>query len=329
MNNKLTTRGMAEGAIMAGLATIFMLIGNLPFIGVFVLLFCSVPITIATVRHGSLTGGLAAILSTLLLALLLGPLSAISGGLQYMALGWVFGYMLYHRKSGSKTIQAGVLTVALAALVMLLISLGLMGFTPEAIASYMDSYTADMMEVYQSTGMIDMMAQQGVSKTQVMELLQQSMHMILQIMPACLVIVRSIMAVITYFLTMLVLKRLKIRIPRIQNFQKWGLPAASVWGLIIVWALWLAGDYINIKWLNIIALNFLLVYGALLFLDGLALSCYWFKFDQMSSLMKIVGVLFLLLFFTGFLIACILMGLADLLFDFRKLRVDNKKVSKG
>ena len=45
--------------------------------------------------------------------------------------------------------------------------------------------------------------------------------------------------------------------------------------------------------------------------------------------MKIVGVLFLLLFFTGFLIACILMGLADLLFDFRKLRVDNKKVSKG
>ncbi len=99
--------------------------------------------------------------------------------------------------------------------------------------------------------------------------------------------------------------------------------------MIIVWALWLAGDYINIKWLNIIALNFLLVYGALLFLDGLALSCYWFKFDQMFSLMKIVGVLFLLLFFTGFLIACILMGLADLLFDFRKLRVDNKKVSKG
>lgn len=329
MNNKLTVRGMAEGAIMAGLATIFMLIGNLPFIGIFILLFCSVPITVATVRHGSLAGGMAAILATLLIALLMGPISAVSGGLQYMLLGWVFGYMLYHRKNGSKTIQAGVLTASLAALVMLLITIGLIGFTPEAIAAYLDNYTSDMMELYQSTGMIDMMAQQGLSKAQVMELLQQSMHLILRIMPACLVIVRSLMAVITYFLTMQILKRLKIRIPRIQNFQKWGLPAASVWGLIAVWALWLGSSYINVGWLDILALNVLLIYGALLFLDGLALSFYWFKFDQMSTAMKLVGVLFLLFFFTGFLIACILMGLADLLFDFRKLRVDNKKVNKG
>ena len=45
--------------------------------------------------------------------------------------------------------------------------------------------------------------------------------------------------------------------------------------------------------------------------------------------MKVLSVVFVMFFFTGFALACVLLGLADLLFDFRKLRVDNKKVNKG
>lgn len=326
MNNRLTVRGMTECAIMAGLAFILMMIGNLPVIGVFVLLFCSVPITIATIRHGSFAGGLASVLTTILLALLLGPLSAISCGLQYVLLGWVMGYMLHHHKSGNKTIHACVITAVCSALAMLLINLALMGFTPEGIASYLDSYRADMLEMYESTGMTGMLQQQGLTQNQVTEMLMQTMDMALRLMPAMMIISRSIMAVITYVLTIQILKRLKIRIPRIQNFQKWVLPGSFVWVLIAVWALWLAGDYINVSWINILALNFLIVCGALLFLDGLALGSYWFQFSQMSTAMKVLGVVFVLFFFTGFLIACVLLGLADLLFDFRKLRVDNKKV---
>lgn len=66
MNNKITARGMAEGALMAALAAIFMLAGNLPFIGLFVLLFCSIPITVATVRNNPLIGGLSAVLAVIL-----------------------------------------------------------------------------------------------------------------------------------------------------------------------------------------------------------------------------------------------------------------------
>ncbi len=325
MNNKLTTRSLVEGALMAALATILMLLSSFPVIGAFVLLFCSIPITVVTVRNTPFTGALTAVLATVLIALFMGPLSAISGGLQYLLLGWVIGYMLYHRKSGSKTLQAAALTAAIAGLLMLVITIGLMGFSPQAISAYLDEYSANMMEMYQSTGMIEMMQQQGMSTNQVEQMMQQAIQLTVRILPAMMVIIRALMALVTYFLTAQVLKRLKIRIPRIHNFQKWGLPAGSVWGLILVWALWLASDYIHISWINILALNCLIVYGALLFLDGVALSNYWFKFSQMSTGMKIVGVLFVMLFFTGFLIACLLMGLADLLFDFRKLRADNKK----
>lgn len=329
LNNKITTRGLIEGALLAGLAAVFILLSSFPFVGLFFLLFCSVPITVVTVRNGTFTGAVSAVISVLIVALLLGPISAISGGLQYILLGWVMGYMLYHRKSGSKTLHAVVITSAIATVFVLLIGLGLIGFTPDAIATYMDEYSKEMLSVYQSTGMIGMMTSQGISEMQVTQMLQQSIRIVFYILPAIMIISRSIMALITYFLTVQVLKRLKIRIPRVQNFQKWGLPSSAVWGLIFVWALWLAGDYIQISWINILSLNCLIIYGALLFLNGFALSCYCFKFHQMSTLMKIIGTIFLLFFISAFFVACILMGLADLLFDFRKLRVDNKKVSKG
>jgi hypothetical protein len=49
----------------------------------------------------------------------------------------------------------------------------------------------------------------------------------------------------------------------------------------------------------------------------------------MSMGMKVFTAFFVIFFFTGFLVGLILTGLADLLFDFRKLRVDNKKEQKG
>ncbi len=325
MNQKLTVQALTEGAIMAGLTIILILVGNLPFIGAFALLFSSIPITIVTTRQGVFAGGLTSVLATLLTMLFFGPLTAIAAGLQYILLGWVMGCMLHKRKSAVKTIHASAITAGVAALVMLFISLGLMGFSPETIADYLDSYRQEMLQMYETTGMTAMLAQQGMTQTQVDDMLVRVINLVIRIMPAMSVLSAGFMAIITYFITTYILKRLKIRIPRAHGFQNWILPSSFVWLLIAVWALWLAGDYINISWMNIVTLNMLLVCAALLLLDGLALSMYLFKFKEMSIGMKIFAVFSVMFFFTGFIIAFILVGLADLLFDFRKLRVDNKK----
>ena len=314
---------------MAGLTIILLLLGNVPLIGVFAMVFSSIPITIITVRQGGFAGGITAVLSTILLALFMGPLSAIAGGLQYILLGWVMGYMLYHRKSAFKTIHVSVITAAFAALAMLLINLGLMGFSPETIAAYLDTYKTEMLDMYETTGMTDMLTQQGMSSVQVTAYLTEIMNMAIRLMPAMMIISQSAMAIFTYFLTTYILKRLKIRIPRMQGFQNWILPSSFVWGLIAVWALWLASDFISISWINILVLNLLIILAALLLLDGVALAMHLFHVKEMSMGMKILMVVSVCLFFTGFIIAFILSGLADLLFDFRKLRVDNKKEQKG
>ncbi len=329
MKQKLTAQALTESAIMAGLTIILILIGNLPFIGAFALLFCSIPVTIVTVRQGTFAGGLTSVLVTLLTALFFGPLTAIAAGLQYVLLGFVMGCMLHQHKSAIKTINACVITAAVAALAMLLINLGLMGFSPETIAASLDTYQQEMLTMYETTGMTDMLTQQGMTQTQVTDMLLQMINLMVRIMPAMLMLGQAFMAIVTYFITTSILKRLKIRIPRMHGLQSWILPWSFVWILITVWLLWLAGDYIHISWMNILVLNLLLICAALLLLDGLALSMHLFKFKEMSMGMKLFAVFSLIFFFTGFVLAFILTGLADLLFDFRKLRVDNKKEQKG
>ena len=329
MHQNMTVRALTEGAIMAGLTIILILLGNLPLIGMFALLFCSIPITVVTVRHGSFAGALTGTLAIILTVLFLGPLSAIAVGLQYILLGWVMGYMLFKRKSAVKTIHASVIAAAFAALALLFINLGLMGFSPENIAAYLDEYQKEMLTMYETTGMTAMLAQQGMSQTQISDFLVQIINIAIRIMPAMMVVSHGIMAIVTYFITTYILKRLKIRIPRSYGFQNWILPGSFVWALIAVWALWLAGDYISISWMNIVILNLLLVFAALLFLNGLAFSMHVLKFKEMSMGMKVFTAFFAILFFKGFLVGLILTGLADLLLDFRKLRVDNKKEQKG
>ena len=329
MNQNMTVRALTEGAIMAGLTIILILLGNLPLIGMFALLFSSIPVTLVTVRHGGFAGGLTGVLAVILTTLFMGPLSAVAAGLQYILLGWVMGYMLHKRKSAVKTIHASVIAAAAASVALLFINLALMGFSPENIAAYLDEYQQEMLTMYETTGMTAMLTQQGMTSTQATDFLVQIISLAVRIMPAMMIISHGAMAIVTYFITTYIFKRLKIRIPRAHGFQNWILPGSFVWCLIAVWALWLAADYINISWMNLAILNLLLVFAALLFLNGLSFSMYAFKFKEMSMGMKLFTAFFAMLFFTGFIIGLILAGLADLLFDFRKLRVDNKKEQKG
>ena len=329
MNKNISVRGITEGALMAGMTVILMLLGNLPVIGSIIYLFCSIPITIVTIRQGSLAGGLAAVLSSVITGLFMGPLFALSCGLQYALLGWVIGLMIHKHKSAGKTLSACMVVSVFSAIVLLLVSLALMGFSMEAVQESMNQASADMIALYESTGIMDtLMQQSGLTKAQFLDMMQQVAKVSMRILPAVLIVGQCVMSAITCFLTMQVLKRLKIRIPRMHGFSHFILPINSVWGLITVWAIWLASDYFDAagSLFTTAALNCLIIFAVALFIDGLAVLTYWFSMMKVSVFTKVFTGILAVIFFTGFVTAAVILGLADLLFDFRRLRVDNKKV---
>jgi len=329
LEHKLSTRAMTEGALMAGLAVIFVLLGMVPMIGALTILISGIPITIAAARHGSFTGALAAILATIIIALFLGPVSAISYGLENMLPGFVIGYLLNKRKSGIKILQAAVAVSAVASLLIMIISMGLMGVTPDTIGTYYAEMEADMLEMYEVTGLTDaMLEQQGISSIELTLMLQSMVAVIVKLSPAVMMIGGGVAGAVTYWLSMLILKRLKIRIPRSTSIANWRLPFSSIWAIIVVWAVWLMGDRIPFEWVNILTMNCMAVFAALLFMNGLTAAMHLFNFKQMSTGMKLLTVLMFFMFFTGFILGMIILGIADLLFDFRKKKVDNNREVK-
>ncbi len=329
MEHKLSTRALTESALMTGLAVIFALLGMMPVIGALTILICGIPITIAAARHGSFAGMLTAILATLLIALFLGPVSALSYGLENMLLGFVIGYMLNKRKSGTKILQASVGTAAIASLVLMIVSMAIMGVTPDTIGAYYAEMEKEMLEMYETSGLTDaMMAQQGVSSIELTVMLQSMVAVLVKLSPAMLMITGGFTGALTCWLTMVILKHLKVRIPRSFGIANWRLPFAAIWPIIIVWTVWLMHDRIPLEWVNILAMNCMVICAALLFVNGITAGMHMLNFKAMSAGMKLLTVVMFIMFFTGFIIAMIILGIADLLFDFRKKKVDNSREVK-
>lgn len=329
MEHKLSTRAMTEGALMAGVTVIFALLGMVPVIGALTILICGIPITIATARHGSFAGLLSAVLAALIIALFLGPISALSYGLENILPGFVIGYLLNKRKSGVKILQSAVAVTALASLALMMISFAIMGFTPDTIAAYYAEMETEMMQMYESTGMLNLMTQQqGVSTIELTAMLQSMIAVIVQLSPAMMMIGGGFTGAITYWISMLILKRLRVPIPRSHSIANWRLPFAAIWPIIVIWAAWLMGDRIPFDWVNILVMNCMVVFASLLFLNGLTAGMHIFNYKEMSTGMKVLTVFMFFMFFTGFIIGLIILGIADLLFDFRKKKADNSREVK-
>ena len=215
MNNRITTRNLTEGALMAGLSAFFVLAGRfIPVLGVVMLLVCGLPITIVTVRNGSYLGGLSAIVVVLLLAIVVGPISAISCGLQFILIAWIFGWMFAHRKSAGKTISAGIVASLLATVIIALLSFALMGFSMDTLQTQMNGYMDEVIDMYERTGVLEQMAGQGMSKVQFKEQMMQSMSAVMGLLPTILLLSSAASAIINYGITIYILKRLKIKITK-------------------------------------------------------------------------------------------------------------------
>lgn len=325
MNNKMTTRNLTEGALMAGLSAILVLAGSfIPVLGTFLLLVCGLPITIVTVRNGSYLGGLSAIVVVFLLAIIVGPISAISCGLQFILIAWIFGWMFAHRKSAGKTISAGVAASLLATIAIALLSFALMGFSIDTLQTEMYAYMDEVINMYERTGLLEQMAGQEITKVEFRAQMMQSMSAVLGLLPTILLLSSAASAIINYGITIYILKRLKIKIPRMKPFKEFSFPNSIIWLIILIWGLWLGRSYLNIGVVPLVVQNLFVLGCAVLFLQGLAVTAYWFNFSGMSLGMKIFTVFFVFFFFTGFIVSCVFVGLADLLFDLRKLRKSEK-----
>ena len=108
--------------------------------------------------------------------------------------------------------------------------------------------------------------------------------------------------------------------PNWPEFGLWRLQESWVWLPIAAGTLYFANAYlIGSPPVAVVAVNMLIVLGAVYFFQGLSVSSFFFK-TKLNPMLRMVGYVAFFLFFQVGLVVVTAVGLMDFWFDFRKLK---------
>ena len=327
MQKLLSPRSLTEGALMAAITAIIALISTyLPFINIFSFLVIAVPIIIVVIRNNLTAGVIASIVATFLVSIMAGPLIAFFFYLQFMPLALAYGYLFKNKYTASKILAIGTFVAVISTILIMLFGMiiGQIDFEQQKLAFYQ---TVDRtIAIYEDYGMMEKFETQGVSKEQLRTILTDMASFFIRVFPTLLIIGSVFTAATHFIMARIILKKFGHDVPSILPFSQWHLPWYVVWGLIFGWAGYLIGDIYGQDTLRILGQNILIAYGVLLFILGLSVLAYYFKKFKLTNLSRLLLIMTAVMFFSGFVLMAIVIGLFDLVLDQRHL---NKEVKEN
>lgn len=235
----------------------------------------------------------------------------------YLWLGWVIA--LASRNTGKfSTLEPSVALMTLSGLVIPLLALVVFAlFTKMDLGGDMrrglEGLFQKMIELQKTAG----------AEEQDLELLRAAAPLVvskfLQILPSLWID----LTLTVLSLTVLFLRRWVPMVnpfPNWPEFGKWRLQESWIWVPIAAGALYFANSYlIGSSPVAVVAINVLIVLGAVYFFQGLSVVSYYFK-AKLSPMLRMVGYVAFFLFFQVGLTLVTIVGLIDFWFDFRKLK---------
>jgi uncharacterized protein YybS (DUF2232 family) len=323
--NKINTRALAEGAILAALTAIMGIFYNIPIIS-FITLFWPVPIVIVGYRNGFRISILSALIAALLVAIIISPVVGFILFTIHALPGTIMGYML-RKKVGIGTTVAvcGVLLaitgfLQLAFIVQMLLNTNIMDILLHFNTS-MDQYFDVVMqgvrqasEIYQRLGLSKEMMDQSV--TQMQDILVNAKLLL----PSAILMMGMCTSYINFKAVRLILNRMGYNMADMQRFADWSLGRRGKFALAGIAILMIAAMYSKIEALNGVYLNLLYALNLILLIAGLSLLNFLMeqmtaKYEIPKGIYRLLLVVVVLLFFR-FLPY---MGLFDMVADVRRL----------
>lgn len=318
-------RRVAEGALMAALATILGLLAfYAPLFNTVLLILYPIPIAYLIKRHNVATGLMAFAVSAALLTLLLNIANAAFVILSMGAVGIWYGVAFRCNIKPIRTLGVGTVLAAASVVVTMLLSLWTMGSSVADLTTYMTEYIRETVNMMQSMGVFDMLSG-GVS---VEEYTQNMIDMLSMLVPGMLVVVAMLEALLCYIITGYIMRRLGLSAATLPKFREWRLVWPALWGLIVALLAYIGYHYLEYEWLKTLAINILYIYYPILLLTGISLMVWMVK-NVRSYFLPIMVIIGLFIFPSAALISVLMFGLFDALVDFRSwVRKNTEKNTK-
>ncbi|PKL01892.1 MAG: DUF2232 domain-containing protein, partial [Synergistetes bacterium HGW-Synergistetes-2] len=224
-----STRSLVESALLAGFAVVLFLAAHfLPLIGVAFSLLAPAPLVILGLRHDLKKATLGLGVSTLLVASLLGPLSALFFVLGFGVLGVGLGFLAKRCEKGVEVLLYGILLSLGSKLLLMIIAGKVTGINPFQLdGAEMQSMIDKIFLFYESTGM----SKESIAA--VRDQFAESLRLLPVIFPTILTMAAALDCYLSYTISSFVLKRVGgTPLPPLPLFSMWRFPK-SVFGALV------------------------------------------------------------------------------------------------
>ncbi|KYO67222.1 YybS family protein [Thermovenabulum gondwanense] len=308
------TRALVEGALLSAITIILSLLSlYIPILGTFASLVWPVPIILLGIRHGLKISILATVVSGIIVAMLEGPLQALTVILGFGLIGIALGWAISKDFSAEKCLAVGTVASLIAKVVLIIISLYVMGINPinEEIAALKES-VEQVTKFYTSMGMNKELVEQTTQN------FKQAVNLLSMAIPGVFVLASIVDSFLNYSVAKLVITKLGSRIKDFTPFWQWKLPSFTVFFFMIGILLTFLEPYWPAGILKTIGMNLQLVFYFAFFIEGFSLLAYYFGKYNVSKPLRVLAVL--LVFFNPFFAQIVAWaGMFDILMNFRKL----------
>lgn len=308
-------RPMVEGGVLAAIALIFAMISAyLPVVGAFVNLIWPVPIILLGVRHGYRWSIMATTVAGVLIAILMGPLHAVSVVVGFGLIGITLGHAFRNQYGPVKSLIWGSAASLVSKAAIIAIGFAIFGANPvnfqgEAMTQAIDQ----AIDIYRSMGMTE------EQLAQMSENLKQMLSIMQIILPVGLAGAAVVDTYLNFWVSKAVLKRMGHHIEAFPPIKEWTFPRAVVFLFAGAMGAVYFGKAQDIILLYNIGINIYIVATLILGVQGLAV--FYFLAEK-YKLSKLIRAVILFLIFTNGLLTQILIfvGIYDVMTDYRQLR---------
>ena len=299
---------------------VFLLVLTMSFFGLFsiyfipyLLIIFPAGFVIFSLRRNIALSGIAMLISLLAISFAIGPVYGMLIFALFFPFTMVLSYMIKSRRRSIEIIGISTLVFFIS----ILIILNLIDATGIGFVAQLEENFKNVME-----SQIEMFKDMDLTNyelAETKELLENAYRYILLIIPSTMLIFSIIVSYLNYLASAVGLNRLGVKITNIPRFAKFSLPRNAIGGVLVMFLTIFIADKLGFGYSETINLNLVALVGFMLFIQGLSVIEHLLKKRNVFLIFRII--LYVLFLFTAFMLTIIpIVGVLDLVFDFRKLR---------
>ncbi len=314
MNSELNNRN-SEIIRTLVLTTILALFGMYYF--PFIMFLYPVMFIVLGVRHGARYSLMGLLASASLLGLIVDIISGILMFIAFMPLTLIIINSIVRRRKATKTLLYS--TIAFLVSVIMIVS-----FVNMNGVSVIGQLKGNITQIV--NGQMDLLGQLNLTKEQVAEIrnLQGSyLEIVLAVIPSVIIIFSLVISYLNYLISSLLLRNKEYAVVFIPSFSNFELPKNIFLGLGIMFlTTFLLHNFNLINSFEVI-LNLIVLTIFVFFVQGISVIDYKLKEKRIKIGWRVFLIILILDFIPIIGLLAILLGLFDVIFDFRKLRSSN------